>query len=183
MKFDRTVLIVIAVTFLVGVIAGFGLWGIKKEEKIDVKQLLTTVVEEIGKIEQENKELRGELEATIDDRETVAVLKQENRVLQGQLMKAEQYSQQLQDETAGIRAALAEAESKAQTADNFQAMAENLQKRVFELEQENQNLNKAIKKISSITQGQDEPMYHKGTGQAKPVAPEEPVSPPEQSEQ
>ncbi len=184
MKFNRTVMIAIAVTFLVGVIAGFGIWGVKKEEKIDVKQLLTTAAEEIGNIEKENKELRGELKATIEDRGAVARLNQENQALQGQLLKAEQYSRQLKDESASIRAALAEAESKAQTTDNLKAMAENLQKRVFELEQENQDLGKAMEKISSISQGEDDPMYHKDTGQAKPVVPEtvpeEPASPPEQ---
>lgn len=172
MKFDRTVMIVVAVTFVIGLIAGFSIWGMKKEKKIEVKQLLSTAIQEIDRIEKENKELKGQVAKTKTDREAAARLSGENQELQAQLQKTAQYNQQLKDETDRIRDGLAEAEKRAQKAENLEVMKDSLQQRVLELEEENHGLKSAMDKIGSITKGREqEPAAPEPPPEEKPALP------------
>ncbi len=172
MIFDRTVMIIVAVTFVIGLIAGFGLWGIKKEKKIEVKQLLNTVIQEIDTIEKENETLKAQIKKIKTGGDTVASLSKENQELKEQLQKAGQYNQQLKDETALIRVGLAEAEKRAQKAENLEVMKDSLQQRVLELEEENHGLKSAMAKIGSITKGREnEPVVPESKTEEKPAVP------------
>ncbi|GBE06901.1 MAG TPA: hypothetical protein ENH31_00605 [Nitrospirae bacterium] len=166
MKFDRTVMVVVAVTFVIGLIAGFAIWGMKKEKKVEVKQLLNTAIQEIDRIEKENKGLKRQVAKTGTDRETAARLSGENKALKEQLQKAGQYK----DETGRIRASLAEAEKRAQKAENLKVMKDSLQQRLLELEEENHNLRSALEKIGSITQ-ESGPVVPESKTEEKPAVP------------
>ena len=90
MKATRSSAVVIVITLLVGLIAGYAIWGKKEEKKLDVRQLLNKAMQEVDLIENKNKDLTSQLENMKDISKEMEKLSKENQDIQQQLQKAQQ---------------------------------------------------------------------------------------------
>jgi len=90
MKATRSSAIVIVITLLIGLIAGYAIWGKKEEKKLDVRQLLNKAMQEVDLIENKNKDLTSQLENMKDISNEMEKLSKENQDIQLQLKKAQQ---------------------------------------------------------------------------------------------
>jgi dynactin complex subunit len=156
MQAIRSSIVLIAVALLCGLIAGYQIWGKKEEKKLDVRQLLSSAIQEVEVIEKENHDLKSKLESMKDDSEEAARLSAENSSLKEQLQKVQQDNTQMEGLFSRMKTELSAVKEKMQTHEGLETLSEDLKVRVSGLEKENMELRNTLQKIGSLTRDQKE---------------------------
>jgi cell division protein FtsB len=150
MENSRTILVIAIITFVVGLIIGYGVFGDKKEEKADVKQVLTGAIQDIEAMEEENKDLKADLEKARRDK-----VARENRQLKEQIAKTQKENEGLQAEVSKLSGQVAHTGLQLEATEELRSTVESQKKRIAGLEKENQDLLVIIDTINSLTEKHD----------------------------
>jgi chromosome segregation ATPase len=156
MKSYKVVIAVISLCLAAGLLGGYLIWGTKDEGKVDIRQLLNTLEEEVARIEKKEKDLVASIEAARTEIQAAETVRKENRELKGQLEGALQEKAGLERSLAELRTGKTDAEKRAADLQGLQAMLDDLKGRNAALETENRELKSAIDNISEITQRKQE---------------------------
>jgi DNA repair exonuclease SbcCD ATPase subunit len=171
MQAIRSSIVLIVVALLCGLIAGYQIWGKKEEKKLDVRQLLSSAIQEVEVIEKENHDLKSRLQNMKDSKGEAERLSAENSSLKEQLQKMQQDNTQMESLFSQMKTELSAVKEKRQTDEGLQTLSEDLKVRVSELEKENQDLRSILQKIGSLTQEQKEvgaeDVLHESAGTAE----------------
>jgi small-conductance mechanosensitive channel len=119
MNMKKVLIGAVVLALLAGLVAGYGIWGREKEEKVDVKQLMHKAIKEIEGIQKENKELKKIHEQNRQRFEKATTLVKDNEVLQKQLQEVRQKKDELKGTLNLIKTELAEARQKSQDIDQL----------------------------------------------------------------
>lgn len=155
MNMKKVLIGAVVLALLAGLVAGYGIWGREKEEKVDVKQLMGQAVKEIEGIQKENKELRKTHEQNRQRIEKATTLVKDNEVLQKQLQEVRQKRDELKGTLNRIKTELAEARQKSQDIDKLKESRDALEARVAILEDDNYDLKTTLEQISDISTRQE----------------------------
>lgn len=172
MNINNTLIIAVVLSLLVGLLAGYGIWGGKRDKDVDVRQLLQRVSEKVEAIQRENSDLRSMNEKNKETIEKASALVKKNENLQKQLQEADLKIERLDVTVKQISGELAQAKEQAEENGRMRESREALEDRAASLEQENYELRMKLEQISTITGRQEEEI-------AAPIQEEAPV----QSEQ
>jgi chromosome segregation ATPase len=142
MKNKQTLLIIIAL--VIGLLIGYGIFGKKKEQKLEVKQLLSRAMQEVETIEKENKELKKKLEKEKNGGEETEKLSREKQEMKAQLEKVQQNNKQLESVIARLRAESAKTQKIKGD--------EKLKNQITMLEKEKQVVSEQLQKIQKNNQ-------------------------------
>jgi signal transduction histidine kinase len=94
---------IIIIALVVGLLLGYGIWGKKKEERLDAQQLLNMALKEVTLIQKENAALKKKIEGTREIDKKIKEISQEKENLEKKLEKAEQDKKQLESVIARLR--------------------------------------------------------------------------------
>ncbi len=144
MKINKIFIAIIVLALIAGLVAGYSIWGMKKKESMDVKQLLKSAIKQVEIIEKKNRDLNAELQKSITESKSTAGLMKENNELKGQLLKAEEDRKELENKISEIEAKLSEAEKQTKAEMELKAADSNLKTKISELEKENQGLKEQL---------------------------------------
>jgi small-conductance mechanosensitive channel len=155
MNMKKVLIGAVVLALLAGLVAGYGIWGREKEEKVDVKQLMHKAIKEIEGIQKENKELKKTHEQNRQRFEKATTLVKDNEVLQKQLQEVRQKKDELKGTLNLIKTELAEARQKSQDIDQLKESRNALEARVATLEDDNYELKTTLEQISDISTRQE----------------------------
>jgi small-conductance mechanosensitive channel len=155
MNMKKVLIGAVVLALLAGLVAGYGIWGREKEEKVDVKQLMHKAIKEIEGIQKENKELKKIHEQNRQRFEKATTLVKDNEVLQKQLQEVRQKKDELKGTLNLIKTELAEARQKSQDIDQLKESRNALEARVATLEDDNYELKTTLEQISDISTRQE----------------------------
>lgn len=141
MKSNKAVIIFIALSFIGGLLAGYGIWGTKETKEQDVGQLLKKALEGVELMQEKNRDLTAELERSKSDKKSVEGLMEETQDIKGQLQAARDELKESENKVAELNAKLAEAKQRV-TAEGERKEADST---MSELEKENQALREQLK--------------------------------------
>jgi predicted RNase H-like nuclease (RuvC/YqgF family) len=156
MQIGKGYIIGIAGALVIGIIAGYGLWGRGKDEKIGVKQMLLKAIKEVEIIEKANKDLQSRFKKIKDNTEKVKVLLKDNEIIKRQLEDAISKKEELERTIKHIRTEASDAQRKSQEVDALKASHDKLTTQINSLEKENSELKIKLDRISTISTGQKE---------------------------
>jgi chromosome segregation ATPase len=140
MKGAKVVVAVIVLSLAAGLFGGYRIWGTKDKGEADVKQLLHTLGEEVGRIEQRNKDLVASIEASKGEVEASEAVRKENQELKEQLQSALQGKTELESSLADLRAKETNAEKQTAVEQELLTKADDLKGRITALEGRNRDL-------------------------------------------
>ncbi len=153
MKINKLFLAIIALSFAVGLIGGYRIWGMKEKGKADIKQLLERVNEEVEVIETRNKDLAAALEAAKEDIGKSEALKRENQELIEQLQNSLQEKKGMEIALEEVSAKESEAQVQAEAEKELRTVNDGMKEQITVLENENQELkNKLQRKEEETTE-------------------------------
>ncbi len=139
MEENRKLVIVIIVSLVIGLLIGYATKGKKKEKKPELKQLLQTALQEVEKIENENKELSAIVKkAEGESREDQKII-DENLAVKQQLDNAHAERKKMEGMVAQLKA----------SGDEYTA-------RISALENENQSLKTQMQKVQGEKTGAED---------------------------
>lgn len=147
---NRTILIIAIVTFVIGLIIGYGMTGDGKEGKADVKEVLAGVIQDIEAMEQENKDLRADLEKVKRAKAT-----RENKELKEKIAGMQKENEGLQAELSKLSGKVAHGELQIEAKEELKAVIESQNERIAELEKENKDLTVIVDTINTLTMQHD----------------------------
>jgi SMC interacting uncharacterized protein involved in chromosome segregation len=128
---------IVVLALLAGLIVGYFIWG-KKEEKVDVKDLLRKAIEQVETIETQNQSYKAELEKMKDQSKAMAGITKDNQSLKEQIQKVQQDNKDLQAMIAQMKVASPESAGK--------PAAGEAQKQALDLEKEGAMLREQFEK-------------------------------------
>jgi chromosome segregation ATPase len=140
MKSYKVIIAIIALSLAAGLFGGYRIWGTKDKGKVDIKQLLHTLEEEIGRIEQKNKDLVASIEASKGEIQASEAIRKENQGLKDQLQNALQEKTGLESSLAELRAKETDAKKQAAGEQELRTMLDNLKGQITALESRNRDL-------------------------------------------
>jgi len=153
MKLNKTLIIIFAVALVVGLLAGYSIWGTKTEEKLTLKQILDNLIQEVEIIEKENQELKGTMDKAKADITTATELSKENQVLKEQLQKFKQNNKQLQSQISSLKNDLSAAEEKGRADEDQKALNDDLKTQMAVLEKDRQALEEHLQRLQQDING------------------------------
>lgn len=156
MKSFKVIIAIIALSLAAGLFGGYRIWGTKEQGKADIKQLMHTLGEEVGRVEQKNQDLVASIEASKEEIQASEAIRKENQELKGQLQDALQAKTGLESSLAALRAKETDAKQQAAVEQELRTALENTKGRITALEKENRKLKSVIDNISEITQRKQE---------------------------
>jgi DNA repair exonuclease SbcCD ATPase subunit len=140
MKSYKVIIAIIALSLAAGLFGGYRIWGTKDKGKVDIKQLLHTLEEEIGRIEQKNKDLVASIEASKGEIQASEAIRKENQGLKDQLQNALQEKTVLESSLAELRAKETDAKKQAAGEQELRTMLDDLKGQITALESRNRDL-------------------------------------------
>jgi chromosome segregation ATPase len=140
MKNYKVIIAIIALSLAAGLFGGYRIWGTKDKGKVDIKQLLHTLEEEIGRIEQKNKDLVASIEASKGEIQASEAIRKENQGLKDQLQNALQEKTVLDSSLAELKAKETDAKKQAAGEQELRTMLDNLKGQITALESRNRDL-------------------------------------------
>lgn len=140
MKSTKVIIAVIALCIGAGLFGGYRIWGTRGQGEGDIKQLLRNLEEEVGLIEQKNKDLVASIESSKADIEASDAVKKENQELKDQLQAALQEKQGLESSRAEWKAKEADAIKQAEVEHALRTDQDDLKKMIAALESRNRDL-------------------------------------------
>ena len=140
MKSTKVMIAIVVLSLAAGVFGGYRIWGTKDEGKVDIKQLLRSLEEEVDRIAQENKDLFSSIQASKGDIEASEAVKKENQALKDQLRDALQEKTGLESSLAEMKAKETDAEKQAAARQELRAAQEDLKGKITALESGNRDL-------------------------------------------
>jgi len=146
--------IVIIISLVLGLTAGYMIWGKRVEDKLDIKQLLNRAIQEVEIIENKYEDLNSKLKSIKDSTKEAERLSKENIVIREELEKAHQDNVLSQNLLTQVQAELSNVKEKIQMHEGLQSLSEDLKTRISALEKENQDLRDILKRIGSLTKAQ-----------------------------
>lgn len=152
----KVIIAILALSLAAGLFGGYRIWGIRDQGKADVRQLLRTLGEEIGRIEQKNKDLAATIEGSKREVAASEAIRKENQELKGRLQNALQEKAALDNSMAQLRAKEIDAQKQAAVEKELRSTVEDLKGRITALENENRALKVVIDNISEMTQKRQE---------------------------
>jgi chromosome segregation ATPase len=145
MKSTKVIIAVIALGFAAGLFGGYRIWGTKDQGKGDIKQLMHNLEEEVGRIEQKNKDLVASIEASKGAIEASEAVSKENQVLKGQLQGALQEKQGLEKSLAEWKAKETDAKKQAEVEQELRKVQDELKNKITALKSGNRDLADRLK--------------------------------------
>jgi chromosome segregation ATPase len=140
MKRTKVIIAVIALSIAAGLFGGYRIWGTKDQGGGDIKQLLRNLEEEVGRIEQKNKDLVASIEASKGDIEASETVRKENQELKDELQRTLQEKQGLESSLAERKAKETDAIKQAEGEQEFRKVQDELKNKIATLESGNQDL-------------------------------------------
>lgn len=140
MKSTKVILAIVVLSIAAGLFGGYRIWGTKDEGKVDIKQLLRNLEEEVDRIAQENKDLVASIEASKGDIEASEAVKKENQALKDQLRDTVQEKTGLESSLAEMKAKQTDAEKQAASGQELRTEQDDLKGKITALESENRDL-------------------------------------------
>jgi chromosome segregation ATPase len=151
MKINKLFLAIIALSFAVGLIGGYRIWGMKEKGKVDIKHLLEKVNEEVEVIENKNKDLEAALAAAKEDIEKSEALKMENQDLKEQLQNSLQGKKEMEIALQESRGKESEAQMQAENEKEPRTVNDGMKEHITMLEIENQELKSKLQEKEQET--------------------------------
>lgn len=146
MKSTKVIVAIVALSLAAGLFGGYRIWGTKGKEGVDAKQLLQNLGEEVGRIEQRNRDLVASIEASKGEVEASEAVRKENQELKERLQNALQEKTGLESSLAELRAKETEAGKQAAVEQELRKMADDLKGRITALENGNRELTDRLRK-------------------------------------
>jgi len=140
MKSTKVMIAIVVLSLAAGVFGGYRIWGTRGHGEGDIKQLLRNLEEEVGLIEQKNKDLVASIEASKGEIEASEAVRKENQVLKDQLQNALQEKTGLDNTLAELRAKETDAEKQAAGEQELLMVQDDLKGRITALENGNRDL-------------------------------------------
>jgi chromosome segregation ATPase len=146
MKNTKVIIAVIALCIGAGLFGGYRIWGTRGQGEGDINQLLRNLEEEVGRIEQKNKDLVASIEASKADIEASDAVRKENQELKDQLQAALQEKQGLESSLAEWKAKEADTKKQAEIEQELRTDQDDLKKKIAALENRNRDLADRLQK-------------------------------------
>ncbi len=146
MKNTKVIIAVIALCIGAGLFGGYRIWGTRGQGEGDINQLLRNLEEEVGRIEQKNKDLVASIEASKADIEASDAGRKENQELKDQLQAALQEKQGLESSLAEWKAKEADTKKQAEIEQELRTDQDDLKKKIAALENRNRDLADRLQK-------------------------------------
>lgn len=134
MKNTKVIIAVIALCVGAGLFGGYRIWGTRGQGEGDIKQLLRNLEEEVGLIEQKNKDLVASIEASRADIEASDAVRKENQELKDQLQAALEEKQGLERSRAESKAKEADAKKQEEVERELRTGQDDLKEKIAALE-------------------------------------------------
>jgi chromosome segregation ATPase len=138
-------------SFAVGLIGGYRIWGMKEKGKVDIKHLLEKVNEEVETIENKNKDLDAALAAAKEEIEKSEALKMENQDLKEQLQNSLQGKKEKEIALEDSRGKESEAPMQAVTEKEPRTVNDGMKEHMTMLEIENRELKSKLQEKEQET--------------------------------
>jgi competence protein ComGC len=145
MENKRMLIVTMVVTFIIGLIIGYGITGKKEYKKSDVKQLLKLAVKQVESLEKEHKNLKKNLASMNRDK----VIK-ENASITALLKKTRKDNESLQAEMSRLKGQIAHTELQLESKEEFKKVIDNQRTRITELEKEKEVIKNQNARISEL---------------------------------
>lgn len=129
MKSYKVIVAITALSLAAGLFGGFLIWGTKDKGRIDIKQLLQTLEEEIDRIEQKNKDLVKSIEASKGEILASEAVRKENEELKNQVRDVLQEKSGLESSLAELRAKETDAKKQAASLQALRTLSDDLKGR------------------------------------------------------
>jgi len=146
MKSTKVIIAVIALCIGAGLYGGYRIWGTRGHGEGDIKQLLRNLEEEVGLIEQKNKDLVASIESSKADIEASDAVRKENQELKDQLQAALQEKQGLESSRAEWKAKEADAKKQMEVEQELRTDQDDLKNKIAALESRNWDLADRLQK-------------------------------------
>ena len=140
MKNIKVIIAVIVLCVAAGLFGGYRIWGTKDRGEGDIKQLMSSLEEEVVRIEQKNRELVASLEASKGDIEASEAVGKENQALKNQVQVALQEKQALERSLAEWKAKETDAQKQAEVEQDLRTAQDDLKRKIAALESGNRDL-------------------------------------------
>lgn len=140
MKNIKVIIAVIVLCFAAGLFGGYRIWGTKDRGEGDIKQLMSSLEEEVVRIERKNRELVASLEASKGDIEASEAVGKENQALKNQVQVALQEKQALERSLAEWKAKETDAQKQAEVEQELRTAQDDLKRKIAALESGNRDL-------------------------------------------
>ena len=140
MKSYKLIVAIIALSIAAGLFGGYRIWGTKDKGKVDIKQLLHTLEEEINRIEQKNMDLVASIEASKGEIEASEAIRKENQELKNQLQNALLEKTELENSLAERGAKDTDVEKQAAAEQKLRSVVDELNGRITTLDSRNRDL-------------------------------------------
>lgn len=140
MKNIKVIIAVIVLCVAAGLFGGYRIWGTKDRGEGDIKQLMSSLEEEVVRIEQKNRELVASLEASKGDIEASEAVGKENQALKNQVQVALQEKQALERSLAEWKAKETDAQKQAEVEQELRTAQDDLKRKIAALESGNRDL-------------------------------------------
>jgi septal ring factor EnvC (AmiA/AmiB activator) len=152
----KVIIAILALTLAAGLFGGYRIWGTRDKGKVDLKETLRTLGQEIDRIERQNKDLVATIEGSKREVAASEAIRKENQELKDRLQNALQEKAALDNTMAQLRAKELDAQKQAAVEKELRSMVEDLKGRIAALENENRELKAVIDNISEMTQKRQE---------------------------
>jgi chromosome segregation ATPase len=142
----KVIIAILALTLAAGLFGGYRIWGTRDKGKVDLKETLRTLGQEIDRIERQNKDLVATIEGSKREVAASEAIRKENKELKDRLQNALQEKAALDNTMAQLRAKEIDAQKQAAVEKELRSTVDDLKGRIAAMESRNRELSDRVQK-------------------------------------